>query len=658
MSTGLVAAARRLSARQDWEDLNRRVVIMLDWDDVLAVATRALPHNPEAHDLVSLLTQFQANGASHLSLPELTVSRLLAKGELALTQGARINRIYLQVQSAALADLVVTELQERLPHVDAKRTKGRNPVVSFTGDLPSVAEIGLGFNPLHAELARQAGLRPVARPIGYSWVQPEMIERTLAQAAELGATLVAVQGPLVPGHEFHIQETAEAMARHGLTYAHFRESRHQKGDWFLAKRLAGQGQVILAHEFTPLEMLEDDLHTAAYRWATLAEEAGIRLCALRFFRILHAADPLESLTYVAELTQALRRKGLWPAEPAATEVAAALPERDELSLAAVGLSTAGAVGLATDRLPLAEGWKLASLGTTAALLAGLSFLERSQAGGQAHPHDHDHHHHHHHDHDHHHHHHHPDPPATAYAQKGLALAATVAYPAAALALKESDLWSTLAHSALVSATGAAAVNATTVEADYLLGVEEYRGFNLDWLLPLGLALSSGLLASRPVGRPWWQPWSTPRRQAVDWGRLALLGGGLLATAGLVSRWQPDLPAALDREHRQPHAHHASAFQQGLGDLRMSLSPRPLRKWALLAPLGAVVASFFRRKDRADLAAAGLSAAAVGQVATLTGFRSGQRPLGKTLAGRLKSWLVGAGLAGLIWLGFRLFGKKA
>lgn len=89
---------------------------------------------------------------------------------------------------------------------------------------------------------------------------------------------------------------------------------------------------------------------------------------------------------------------------------------------------------------------------------------------------------------------------------------------------------------------------------------------------------------------------------------------------------------------------------------MALSPKPLRKWALLAPLGIVLASILKQNQRDDLAAIALTAAAAGQAATLAGFRNGQRPLLKTLEGRAKGWAVGMILAGLVWLVASFFKK--
>ncbi len=684
MTAGAIVSARAVLKRQQWEETNVLAAIMLDWDDVQAVATRAVSifaaNNDSTAAVAALLQRYRENGATHLAVPELTLNRLLAKGELSVTQGSSQNRVYLQVQNAALADLVASELEARLPQLKPLRSGSKMPVISFLGDLPSVAEIGLGFDPAHAALAQQVGLSLVVRPIGYSWVQPEMIERTLDQAAALGAKIIAFQGTLIPGHEFRMDHTVAAMRRHHLTYAYFSQSRHQKGDWFLAKSLAKVGLVVLAHEFQPEELLEEDWFTASYRWANLATEAGIRLCSVRFFRILHAADPLESLAYVKELAHALGHAGLLPAHGGNVDLTVFQPKRDEVALASAGLSIAGAAGLAADLLPLPDSLKLAGLGASALALAGLPFLEKKRSSAQ-HNHDHDHHHPHEHDHEHdhepphdhehphdheygHHHDHkhehdhghshsHNHDSATAYAPKGLALAATVLYPAAVTALNEAGPLGALAQALAVSLAGTVALSATTAETDYLLGIEDYRGYNLDWLIPMGLAAATALpgLINRESHQRHADEIQNPK-SILPW--LPLAGLALVALPGLSSRAGSDAPAALDREHRHAHTHHLSAFQRGLGDSKMALSPKPLRKWTLLAPLGAVGAAILKQNRQDELAALALTAAAAGQVATLTGFRNSQRPLLKTLEGRARGWAIGAVLAGVFWLVFSLF----
>jgi hypothetical protein len=659
MTAGAIVAARALPRRQRWEQQNTQAAIMLDWDDVQAVATRA----PQVSSTAALLRDYKSNGATHLSLPELTLQRLLHLGHLSVIQGPDPERVTVQSNRPALVSLLSAELAARLPHLDP-RPEG-DSALSFRGDLPTVAEVGLGFDPAHAALALEAGLQPVARPIGYSWMQPEMIERTLAQTAELGASIVAVQGQLIPGHEFEIQHTVEAMRRHRLTYAYFRETRHQKGDWFLAKHLAPDGLVLLAHELSPAELLDEDLHTAAYRWGNLAAETGIRLCSVRFFRILHAANPLESLEYVHQIAHALHHAGIERMENEPPDLTTVSPALDAFTLAGVGLSAAGAAGLATDLLPLPAPVKLLGISAGAIALAGLPYLKTGSGHqlhgysddyghshpdddyhhqGHGHPHGDHHHDHHHHEHEHGHH-HGPAPAATAYAQKGLALAATIAFPAATAAISGPNMACVLAQAALVSAAGAVVVSATTVEADYLLGIEEYRGYNLDWLLPLGLVLGSGWLKGETGGTSSW-PWLVP------------VGGGLAVWQNLRGAMSPDWPATFDREHRHAHTHHLSQFQAGLGDARMALAPRPLRKWAMLTPLGLMGAVGLKHIDQPELAALALAAASAGQVALLTGFRQGQRPLAQAVRGRSRSWAMGAGLALLGWAALARWRREA
>lgn len=641
MTAGAVASVKSLFDRWQWEENNVLVGIMLDWDDVHAVATRANGGEVEA-----LLREYakQAAGAIYLSLPELTLNRLLQKGELSTVQGSDPQKVYLRAQNEVMADLVTTELQARLPHIGVTRSKAKNPLISFSGDLPTVAEVGLGFNPAHAELAYRVGLAPVPRPIGFSWVQAEMIERTLTQAANLGAKIVAIQGELVPGHEFNMDTTIETLRRHHLKCAYFCESRHQRGDWHLVKNLTEAGLIVLAHEFAPEELLEEDWNTVSSRWATLAVEAGIRLCSVRFFRVIHAGDPLESVAYIQSLTAALQHVGLVPAQVGAVDLTPYHPQQTPQELAALGLGVAGAVGLAADLFPIPDELKLLGVGAAALGLGVLPFAEKQRANG--HHHDDPDHHHDDHRHDHAHGHSHGPAFATTYASKGIALASALAYPAAAIAINGANPVGALTQALVVGTAGAATLGAATADADYVLGVEPYRSYNLDWLLPLSLAAGSVLFRQQnPKTRQ--RHASEIQNQKFLWSWLPLVGLGLVALKNFGGGNEDPL-VKLDREHRHSHTHHLSAFQRILGDSKMAVAPKPLRKWSLLAPLGAVGAALLKQKGQDELATVALTAAAAGQVATLAGFRNTQRPLLKTLEGRARGWAIGAVLAGVVW----------
>jgi uncharacterized membrane protein len=192
---------------------------------------------------------------------------------------------------------------------------------------------------------------------------------------------------------------------------------------------------------------------------------------------------------------------------------------------------------------------------------------------------------------------------------------------------------------VLGASGAVTLNATTTNADALLGIEEYRGQQFDLAVPLGVAVVS-LLSQQP--------------QARDLGWLARRAT-LLAALYRQGQQGQNLEA-LDREHRHAHTHHISAFQQLTGDASMTLSPRPLRKWAGLVPLGLALAAMGRSRRNETLAAGGAACAAAGGVATLVGFRNGQRPWQRTVEGRARSWLIGLGGAVVVWALSRLWSK--
>jgi hypothetical protein len=221
----------------------------------------------------------------------------------------------------------------------------------------------------------------------------------------------------------------------------------------------------------------------------------------------------------------------------------------------------------------------------------------------------------------------------------------MAHAAAVAAGNGSGPGLALTHALGVTLAGAAALSATTGENDYVMGVEEYRGYNLDWLLPTALAAATVLGQNRNA-QPLWR------------SGLPLLGVALLALKSFVGGLKADTLAPFDREHRHSHTHHLSAFQRLLGDSKMAFSLKPLRKWSLLVPLGVVSAALFKKNGRDDLATVALTAATAGQVATLTGFRNSQRPILNTLQGRARSWAIGALLAGVIWLLAWLLGKKS
>jgi hypothetical protein len=599
IAAGAAASLRPLLRRHAWEMSNRRAYIVLDYDDALAVATRAGLSQTE------FLHEAHQHGATHLALPELALSRLLAKGRLVPVVAAESTPsgrgagtwIYLASSELELLEHLATELGARVPSCAARLLPAAPvPTLALRGDWPTLAEMGLGFEAPAAAQAVSAGLGLVPRPVSFAWPEDRLVERTLAQAAGLAAGageagIVAFDGDLILGHEMHLEATVASLVRYGLSFAYFCETRHQKGDWFVAKRLAAVDQVILSHYFTPAAMVPEDFHSAAHHWGMLAQARGIRLCYVNVFRRIHATEPLECLHYIEHIKEELEEAGLSLDASRAHNLRA--PQRGTLALAA--LAPAGAASLAASAVlglsePVAVGLTVAS----AVGAALLPYLDRPRGELE-----------------------HSYPPS--YAPKLLALAGAAAAPAAAA------LSGDLASAALIQAGTATALGVFTTGRDYQLRIETYRSLNLDWAVPL-----AAVVISRVQDRRW------------KWLSLGVLGGVWL----LVRARVPDLLGQLDQDLPAGHTHHLSAAQRLLGDALIAIGPRPSRKWAGAGLAGLAAAGVLQQLGYDELATGAALMATAANALMLAAFRRPERPLALTTAGVQKSW-AGWGTLGLV-----------
>ncbi|WP_420631507.1 DUF5693 family protein [Candidatus Leptofilum sp.] len=640
---GGVASSRVLQRRHQWEAQNNRIAICVDFDDAQAAAIRAgLP-------LAELVAMLASNGATHLSLPELTLNRLLHTGQLSPQAPAkprqdapRIGHWNYLHGSKDLVRYLATELHERLPYTQADCLDGQTLI--FAGDLPTIGEIGLGYDMPLARQIQANGLALLPSPVSYAWPEKGLLERTLAQTAVL-SPLVAFAGKMILGHEMHLDETVEAMEAHNLSLAYFAESRHQKGDWFVAKRRAPN--VILAHQFTPEDMIPLDYHAAGHNWVHFARERGIRLCYVNFFRVLHATAPLEGVEYVHHLKHALEDAGYIVSREIDLPTPVPTPDAQELALAGVSVAGIGATAV-SNLLNLPETIALPLTLAAGGGAAALPFVEeqRNQAAiarlAHSHEHDHDHHHHDHdhhhlhsHGHDHDHGHDHGDlaalyPPS--YAPKLIALGATALTPIAAQQAAWRDGAADWLVGLVYQATAAAALAASTSGQEYQLRIEAYKGFNLDWLLPLATAVLH-------------LPHNNSKAAA-----LALLGAGWLAAR----QQNVDVLSAIDPDHAEGHTHHISAAMATVGDIQMAIGPKPARKWAGLGPAATAISLMLANRGKKEAVGGTAVLGAIGQAMGLVGFRHPERALKDTLHQVTPSFAIGTGI-GLLAL---LLGNKS
>ena len=627
---GALASVRVLQRRHQWESDNRRMAICVDYDDVHTAAIRA---GITFDDLIGRLV---LNGATHISLPERTIGRMIAHGILTpqtpahpLTNAPPVGHWnYLHGSSAEMVATLVDDINWRLPHLGARVVD--KTTLAFGGSIPAVANLPLSFDENHARHIQSLGLNVVPRPISYDWPQPDLIDHTLHSAGHV-ADLVAFDGDWVLGHEMQIGDTLRHMGNYGLAMVYFAETRHQRGDWFIAKgRLPN---VVLGHRFTQDEMMGMDFHSAAHQWVHFADERGVRFCYLNFFRVLHATEPLEGLQYVRFLKHALEDAGYTVTREILSAQKQPLESNSaELSLA--GLTAAGIGSAAISQtLDLPESLAVPLVALASAGAAALPYVEASGAlTPKPHSHGADEHDHHSHngvahvhahgggDHSHSHGGHDAAPMATSFSPKLIGLAVTSLAPVAALtAAQNGSLLDWLAASTYNEA-GAVALATATTGVPYQLGVEEYRGFGLDFLVPLtatALQLQSGKL------------------------RNALLAATAAAWIVSLRDNNGDLIGKIDAPHAEGHVHHVSLANRIFGDLAIQLGPRPARKWAGLAPLGLALSG----GDGISADVAKLTAT-LGSVLGLAGYRQPVRGVVKSAEGTLPSYGAGA-LAGLL-----------
>ena len=150
MTAGAAATILPLQRRVIWDNANRTFAIALDLDDTTEAAARA------GVALDDLLHELWHAGATHLTVPEDTLARLMAQGRLAvavpvvpLPEPPRVARwSYLASGEPGLLERIKVELDARQPALDTRLIdEGDRSLLAVSGDFVSLQQVGLGFDP-------------------------------------------------------------------------------------------------------------------------------------------------------------------------------------------------------------------------------------------------------------------------------------------------------------------------------------------------------------------------------------------------------------------------------------------------------------------------------------------------------------------------------
>jgi hypothetical protein len=322
------------------------------------------------------------------------------------------------------------------------------------------------------------------------------------------------------------------------------------------------------------------------------------LCYLNFFKVLHATEPLEGLHYIAQVKKALESDGFIVSTELGLPAGAPVPAPNKQELALAGLAAVGAASAAlTTTLNLPEALALPLTILAAAGSTALPYLERARGHLEE-----------------------QYPPS--YAPKLLALAASLA-PAAAQGNDPLE-WG---EGVALQVAASAAVAAATSGQDYYLRVEEYRGFNLHWAVPLASAALT-----------------IPNR-TLRIGSLSLLA---LAWAVCNQRGLDPI-IQFDPAHAEGHTHHLSTASRLIGDAKMAFGPQPARKWTGLGAVGTAASVVLASWGKKDWAAIAAGVGAVGNIFGLVSWRRPERALAITAREALPSWGIGTALGALLLL---------
>jgi len=332
VALGALAALK--TARERWhaEAANRRVAIVMDWDETRALAEESGRPLPE------VLRQFKSAGAQGIAIGEDTLGELEGFQAVTVEQPKHATGLpeemstRLRIPDDGLRDRVLNVMKRKWG-IEADHAKTTVTIPVCWTELNSLT-VGLPDDVVAA--VRAAGLQPVPRVTNYTSVDQLALEWTAETMKADSAQLVIFGGDQVLGYPDLVKPTAEALNNNGLLFGQV-EFGKQKGEDDLARLL--KGSLVRVHSINPTEMARMSEGDAVDRFLRAAEERNIRAM---YVRMLPGAPnpPVESnVTYVRDIARALEshRMELGPAHPYAA-YDSSLPERCLMGLG-IGAAT-------------------------------------------------------------------------------------------------------------------------------------------------------------------------------------------------------------------------------------------------------------------------------------------------------------------------------
>lgn len=285
---GLLAAGYCAAQRYRVESRNRAVEIVIDWDEVTALAA-ATGQSPD-----SVLKHFKNAGATSVAIAEQTFKDAVAGGQITLQPNGEISI------DQACSQRILDYIEGLLP--------GRSILPSGDSDIPLqyLQQLPIGFPEDALAATRSEGLGVVARLINYPGATPKAIDFMMADAKRHGADVVIFQGDTVLGFKGAVEAAADAMRANELSFGRVEFSK-QKGDERLADEV--RDRVVIVHSITQAEMPALSETSIIDRFQKSVRERGVRMCYIRMYETAGENLLHDNAAYIAAIAESITKAG-------------------------------------------------------------------------------------------------------------------------------------------------------------------------------------------------------------------------------------------------------------------------------------------------------------------------------------------------------------
>jgi hypothetical protein len=310
IALGLLAALLSLGMRYRSEARSRRVALVLDYNQLRALAgATGIP----AEDA---LRRFKSAGITHVSVTEETLEALQTSGDLQVklfptATGAEYRVAFGDPHTAARVGDYVSRLvrgaTETPPRGDRVVLPGPGGgQIYLPGRFEDFSLTPTGLSAVSIAEIRKAGLAPVARlqnPLGLT---NDSLRWELQRVKAMGITTLIFAGDEVMGFAGLVDETAQAIRDFGLLYGSI-EFGKQRGDQGMSELL--KDRLVRVHSISSGEMARLSPKEAVERYVRAAAERNIRLLYVRLPETVSADTFQDSLDYAHRVAQDTARAG-------------------------------------------------------------------------------------------------------------------------------------------------------------------------------------------------------------------------------------------------------------------------------------------------------------------------------------------------------------